>query len=125
MDDASTPEPNVLLMIGLSLGLWGLLALGIISAWTRQVGPEQTASHKDAPPPAMPRHATRYILQGARRHISYSRNTGPAPRWMALRVFSPSPRGPSAPCARVYRRKQRKCSGDAKVRGAEGRMPSH
>jgi hypothetical protein len=57
MDDASTPEPSVLLMIGLSLGLWGLLALGIISAWTRQVGPEQTASHKDAPPPAMPRHA--------------------------------------------------------------------
>ena len=37
MEDTDERGPNVLLMLAMSLGLWGLLCLGIASVWSRQV----------------------------------------------------------------------------------------
>jgi len=66
MDDASERPPNVLLMIGMSLALWGLVSVGILSVWPRQVSRPETASRQhSAPPPAMPRHALPQLVSTA------------------------------------------------------------
>jgi hypothetical protein len=86
-DEAGQPAPNVLLMLAMAVGTWGLVYLGVASLWPRQ-GPTlavesvhalQLASLTDRPQVKSP---TRTGVKAKR-----TRRIGPS---LAQRVFRPS-----------------------------------
>ena len=95
MEDTDERGPNVLLMLAMSLGLWGLLCLGIASAWPRQVGNPDIAGREAVPVPSMQGHAMPQLVslgeqpllqRPTRTRVKVARNR----RWgptLAARVF--------------------------------------
>jgi hypothetical protein len=88
-DQANEPAPNVLLMLAMAAGMWGLVYLGVASVWPRGVDRSdlavegrhvpQLASVTDQPVAKLP---TRTTVKTKRK-----RRVGPS---FAQRVFGPS-----------------------------------